>query len=70
MIGQTLHQAHSNPLLDFRHQASLDLETLSSEEASSSESLVSPAPAMSCLIDFDAKLQSQSHSKQHSKMCL
>ena len=58
------------PSLDVRSQASLDLETLSSEEASSCESLVSPAPAVSCLLSFDAMWQSPSHTKQHSRMRL
>ncbi len=58
------------PFLDFRSRASLDLETLSSEEASSSESLVSPAQAVSCLLSFDAMWQSPSHTKQHSRMRL
>lgn len=69
-LGQHCGKHTAVPFLDFRSQASLDLETLSSEEASSCESLVSPAPAVSCLLGFDAMLQPPGHTKQHSGMCL
>ena len=53
------------PFLDFRSQASLDFETLSSEEASSSESLISPAPSVICLVGLDTMLQLHQAAQQN-----